>query len=108
MTIIVFILLFDIVPLRERGKWQGYINIIYALGAGSRTPLGSILVDSIRWWWAFNVQDPLYLAAFITITAVLKLLKQDYSYWKDKLLKIDFLRVFILIYTVFSLLLSLD
>jgi MFS family permease len=40
MTTIVSILLSDIVPLRERGSWQGYINIAYATGAAAGAPLG--------------------------------------------------------------------
>lgn len=41
MTTVVSILLSDIVPLRDRGLWQGIINIIYASGAGIGAPLGN-------------------------------------------------------------------
>ena len=44
MTTVVSIIISDIVPLRERGTWQGIINIIYALGAGCGAPLG---MDSV-------------------------------------------------------------
>lgn len=37
MTTVVSILMSDIVPLRERGTWQGIINIIFATGAGYAT-----------------------------------------------------------------------
>lgn len=40
MTTIVSILLSDIVPLRDRGVWQGIINIVYSAGAGIGAPLG--------------------------------------------------------------------
>ena len=40
MTTVVSIIMSDVVPLRERGTWQGIINIIYALGAGCGAPLG--------------------------------------------------------------------
>ena len=40
MTTVISILMSDIVPLRERGTWQGIINIIYATGAGCGAPLG--------------------------------------------------------------------
>jgi MFS family permease len=43
MTTIVSIILSDVVTLRERGQWQGYINIFYALGASSGAPLGGKL-----------------------------------------------------------------
>jgi len=40
MTTVVSILMSDLVPLRERGIWQGIINIVYATGAGIGAPLG--------------------------------------------------------------------
>ena len=40
MTTVVSILMSDIVTLRERGVWQGVINIVYATGAGIGAPLG--------------------------------------------------------------------
>lgn len=40
MTTVVSILMSDIVPLRDRGVWQGIINIIYATGSGTGAPLG--------------------------------------------------------------------
>lgn len=40
MTTVVSIVMSDIVPLRERGVWQGIINIVYATGAGVGAPLG--------------------------------------------------------------------
>lgn len=43
MTTVVSILLSDLVPLRERGVWQGVINIVYATGAGIGAPLGRSL-----------------------------------------------------------------
>jgi MFS family permease len=43
MTTVVSILISDIVPLRERGKWQGYLNIVYATGSATGAPLGGHL-----------------------------------------------------------------
>ena len=42
MTTVVSILISDIVPLRERGVWQGVINIVYSSGAGVGAPLGML------------------------------------------------------------------
>lgn len=58
MTTVCSIILSDIIPLRERGTWQGYMNIIYATGAGIGAPLGGLLSDSIGWRWAFLAQGP--------------------------------------------------
>ena len=69
MTTVVSVMMSDIVPLRERGTWQGILNIIYASGAGIGAPLGTsysqlvrvegianagsggILADRIGWRW---------------------------------------------------------
>jgi MFS family permease len=71
MTTVVSILISDLVPLRDRGLWQGIINIIYASGSGIGAPLGEhfyypetpwrvetlteriggILADYIGWRW---------------------------------------------------------
>lgn len=40
MTTVVSILLSDLVPLQDRGIWQGTINIVYSAGAGIGAPLG--------------------------------------------------------------------
>lgn len=51
MTTVVSIMMSDIIPLKKRGMWQGYINIIYATGASVGAPLGGFLVDTIGWRW---------------------------------------------------------
>jgi MFS family permease len=51
MTTVVSILLSDIIPLRNRGTWQGLVNISYACGASAGAPLGGLLCDSIGWRW---------------------------------------------------------
>lgn len=51
MNSVVAILLSDIVPLRDRGIWQGYINIIFAAGTSTGAPLGGIAADYLGWRW---------------------------------------------------------
>jgi predicted MFS family arabinose efflux permease len=108
MTTVVSILLSDAVPLRERGTWQGYINLIYATGAGIGAPLGGILSDSIGWRVAFYGQTPLCLLAFITVSFALKMPKKDDSHWKEKLRRVDFVGAVVLLLAVVALLVGLD
>lgn len=110
MTTVVSIFLSDAVPLRERGTWQGYINIVYAAGASSGAPLGGILADSIGWRWLFIIQAPICLAAFVAVSVVLKLPKRkDFSAnWCAKLGRIDLLGAGILNCAVFTLLVALN
>jgi MFS family permease len=108
MSVCISVLLSDIVGLRERGTWQGYVNIIYAGGAAAGAPLGGLLADSIGWRWAFIFQGPLCLLAFMAVVLVLHLPKRDHSNWKEKFFKIDFLGAAILVTAVAGLLLGLD
>ena len=51
MTTVVSIMMSDIVPLRERGTWQGILNIVSATGAGTGAALGMIYVwQSVKPW----------------------------------------------------------
>lgn len=108
MTTVVSILLSDVVSLRERGTWQGYINVIYASGSAAGAPLGGLLADSLGWRWAFIAQGPLCVVAIIAVSAILHLPKQDHSHWKEKVIKIDFLGAAILVIAVFGFLVGLD
>ncbi|KAH7406206.1 major facilitator superfamily domain-containing protein [Phaeosphaeria sp. MPI-PUGE-AT-0046c] len=108
MNVCTSIMLSDIVGLRERGTWQGYVNIIYAVGASAGAPLGGLLADSIGWRWAFIAQGPMCALAIVVVSAVLHLPEQDRSHWKEKVFKIDFLGAAILIVAVAGLLVGLD
>ncbi|GAB1198834.1 hypothetical protein APSETT444_008164 [Aspergillus pseudonomiae] len=91
MTTVVSILLSDIVPLRDRGVWQG-----------------GILADYIGWRWAFIAQAPMCVLAFTAVSIILKLPPQENSHWKDKLRRIDFPGAIILVGAVLGFLLGLD
>ena len=108
MTTVVSILLSDIVPLRERGVWQGYINIIYSSGAGIGAPLGGALADTIGWRWAFLIQAPMCAIAFLSVAFALHLPKKENAAWLAKLKRIDFLGALTLVAAVALLLLGFD
>lgn len=62
LTTVVAVLMSDIVPLRERGTWQGIINIIYGAGAGIGATGGGFLADTIGWRWWVNFKQPSNMA----------------------------------------------
>ena len=108
MTTVVQILISDILTLRERGTWQGYINIIYSSGAAAGAPLGGFFADTIGWRWSFLVQGPMCAVAFTACSFLLQLPKRDDSHWKEKLGRIDFLGAAALFSAVCLLLFALD
>ncbi|KAF8523955.1 MFS general substrate transporter [Hysterangium stoloniferum] len=110
MTTVVSILISDIVPLRERGTWQGILSIIFSTGSACGAPLGGILADSIGWRWAFLLQVPVTLLAFLSVSLTLDLpaTTVNAASLSDKLRRIDFLGAMALITAVFTFLLGLD
>ncbi|KUI62644.1 Vacuolar membrane amino acid uptake transporter fnx2 [Cytospora mali] len=108
MNAVVSILLTDIVPLRERGVWQGYMNIIFGMGTATGAPLGGLMAESLGWRWSFIGQVPLVGLAFVTVYFVLHLPERDTSHWREKLARVDFLGAFFLVSAVLSLLVGLD
>ncbi|CAK4030639.1 related to transporter (major facilitator superfamily) [Lecanosticta acicola] len=108
MTTVVSILLSDICTLRERGQFQGYVNIIFAAGASAGAPLGGLAADYIGWRWAFLIQTPMCAVAFIAVSFALHLPSRDSTDWTKKLRRIDFPGAIVLISAVFTLLLALD
>ncbi|KAF2709459.1 MFS general substrate transporter [Pleomassaria siparia CBS 279.74] len=108
MTVCVSILMSDVISLRDRGTWQGYINLIYASGSAMGAPLGGLLADSIGWRWSFLAQGPLCVVAFIAVALALDMPEQDQSHWRQKVARIDFLGACILITAIFGLLVGLD
>ncbi|KAG9243238.1 major facilitator superfamily domain-containing protein [Calycina marina] len=108
INVIVSILFSDIVPLRQRGTWQGYINIVWATGSSAGAPLGGLLADSIGWRWAFLGQAPLCLIAILVVYFVLDLPKFEDTHWKKQVCQVDFLGAISLVVAVATLLVGLD
>ena len=108
MTTVVSIIMSDIVPLRQRGTWQGILNILYAAGSGCGAPLGGLMADQLGWRWAFIIQVPVCVLAFMSVALALHLPSKEVSDWKTKLRRIDFLGAFTLVSAVFCLIFGLD
>ncbi|TGJ80592.1 hypothetical protein E0Z10_g8186 [Xylaria hypoxylon] len=108
MNALVSILVTDLVSLRDRGVWQGYINIVFAAGMSAGAPVGGLFADNVSWRWAFIVQCPIALLAFLSVYLVLDLPRAGHSHWSAKFLRIDFIGAFTLVSAVFLLLFGLD
>ena len=62
----------DIVPPRERGRYQGYFTGVWALATLGGPTLGGVLVDTLSWRWVFWINLPVGIAALLLCGAALK------------------------------------
>ncbi|MFF3496078.1 MDR family MFS transporter [Streptomyces sp. NPDC002795] len=66
----------DLIPPRERGKYQGMMAGVMALAMIGGPLVGGTLTDHLGWRWAFYINVPLGILALVAITAVLHLPKK--------------------------------
>lgn len=48
---LISVLLNELGALQDRSRWQGYMNIVWALGALLGAPSGGMMVDGLGWRW---------------------------------------------------------
>ncbi|KAG9233285.1 major facilitator superfamily domain-containing protein [Amylocarpus encephaloides] len=84
-------ILSDIVPLRERGKYQGILGSVVALSNGIGPVIGGALASRSEnsWRWIFRLNLPLAILTLLS-TIYLMPLKRVEGDWKLKLKSIDF------------------
>ena len=68
-----FIIVGDIVPPRERGRYMAYFSGVWAFASVAGPLLGGFLVDSVSWRGIFLVKVPFAIAALVVTSRVLHL-----------------------------------
>uniref|UniRef100_A0AAU2VSP6 MFS transporter n=1 Tax=Streptomyces sp. NBC_00008 TaxID=2903610 RepID=A0AAU2VSP6_9ACTN len=67
----------DLVPPRERGKYQGLMAGVMAIAMIGGPLVGGTITDHLGWRWAFYINIPLGIVALAMVTAVLHLPKRE-------------------------------
>src|SRR5918997_3173371 len=92
----------DVIPPRERGRYQGYFGAVFGVSSVAGPLLGGWLTDGPGWRWIFYINLPVGLAALVVTSAVLKMpvVRRDH--------RIDYLGAAAIVGAVTCLLLYLD
>lgn len=61
----------DLVPPRERGRYQGLFGAVFGTTSVLGPLLGGVFVDQLSWRWVFYVNLPVGIVALLVIAAVL-------------------------------------
>lgn len=70
-------ILSDLVPLRRRGAYQGYLNVVYSIATSLGGPLGGVIADMWGWRWSFGIQIPLMIISIVIVAFVLDVPRQQ-------------------------------
>jgi EmrB/QacA subfamily drug resistance transporter len=89
----------DVVPPRERARYQGYIAAVFGTSSVLGPVLGGFFADGPGWRWIFYINVPIGAVALVVTSAALKMrhVRRDHS--------IDYLGASVLVASVSSILL---
>ncbi|HEY8474158.1 MAG TPA: MDR family MFS transporter [Natronosporangium sp.] len=89
----------DVIPPRERGRYQGYFGAVFGISTVGGPLLGGWLTDGPGWEWIFWINVPIGLAALVVTSLALRMprVRRDHS--------IDYLGAAVIVGSVTSILL---
>ncbi|WRT69064.1 uncharacterized protein IL334_006047 [Kwoniella shivajii] len=91
---IAMVIVSDIVPLKERGKYQGLISASTSLGSAIGPFLGGGLAGANNWRWLFRITTICGVLTMVLIHFIIPL-KPVFGSMRKKLLQVDYFGVFL-------------
>ncbi|WP_238357956.1 MDR family MFS transporter [Cohnella zeiphila] len=99
---IAFAIMFDAIPVEQRGKMGGLFGAVFGLSSIFGPLLGAYITDHIAWQWVFYINLPLGVIAFVMVAFFYR---ESHEHSKQP---IDWLGAFTLLGAVVCLMFALE
>ncbi|KAL8974901.1 MAG: hypothetical protein Q9197_000870 [Variospora fuerteventurae] len=90
INMLVDVIICDLVPLRERGKFIGMLFAIISMTASFGPLVGGALAGAGHWRWVFFLNLPIGAVALAVLFVFLRLSHRDGLTWKERVRQIDY------------------
>lgn len=75
-----YVIVSDMIPLRDRGRWFGIISLQWAIGSAVGPVLGGTFAEG-DWRWIFWINLPFCVVGLVGIPMCLTLKKREGKVW---------------------------
>lgn len=82
------IIVTDLVPLNERGKWLGVLGTMWTIGGVIGPLVGGVFAEFVSWRWIFWINVPFILVGSVLLQIYLTQAKIPGGWW-HKFLRVD-------------------
>lgn len=106
LVALTYVIVTDIVTLRERGKWFALISLQWAVGSVVGPVIGGAIAESPDWRWIFWLNMPFCVVGFVAIPVCLRLTHKVGTIF-EKLKAFDWFGSFLFIASLTSFLIPL-
>ncbi|PWY71019.1 MFS general substrate transporter [Aspergillus heteromorphus CBS 117.55] len=108
MTAMTQLIITDLVSMRDRGKYIGFVFAIFGVGSALGPPIGGVIVQYISWRWVFYINLPI---AGLTLAMQFLFLQVAFvrrTSIRQKLRSLDWVGNAIIVAAVVSILIALS
>ncbi|KAI1170328.1 MFS general substrate transporter [Nemania sp. FL0916] len=102
------LIVLDLVPLRETGKYLGIVYAVFGIGSALGPPVGGAIAQTGNWGWIFWLNLPIAGATLILQFFFLNVTYTKRTTVRDKIRQIDWVGNAILVASVVSILIALS
>ncbi|OGM48768.1 hypothetical protein ABOM_003024 [Aspergillus bombycis] len=83
------IVVYDLVPLRERAQVTAFIFVVFAVGSSIGPFIGGALTQHVTWRWSFYISLPIAGTAIVLMVLFLRVESKKQATFAEKVKRID-------------------